>query len=58
MPLPTGVVPESRGCQKDVLVWSYGGRTYLLVICIARDLRGVVQRMQESLVGADVPIRP
>jgi anti-sigma factor RsiW len=57
LPLPTGVVPESRGCQKDVLVWSYGGRTYLLVICIAHDLRGVVQRVQESLVGTGEPAR-
>jgi anti-sigma factor RsiW len=58
LPLHTGVVPQGRGCQKDVLVWSYRGRTYMLVVCIPRDVEVVVQRMQERLVGAGGPARP
>jgi anti-sigma factor RsiW len=52
LPLHTGLVPQSHGCQKDVVVWSHEGRTYLLVVCIHRDIQPVVQRMQERLVGA------
>jgi anti-sigma factor RsiW len=49
LPLSTDVVPEGAGCQKDVLVWSHGGKTYLLVVCIADDVHGVARLMQETL---------
>jgi anti-sigma factor RsiW len=58
LPLSTDVVPEGSGCQKDVLVWSYGGHSYLLVVCVDNDVHRVAQRMQETLqAGGRAPRR-
>jgi anti-sigma factor RsiW len=58
LPLITDVIPEGPECQKDVLVWSYGGHTYLLVVCVGDDTRMVAQRMQETLqAGGRTPRR-
>ena len=58
LPLSTDVVPEGSGCQKDVLVWSHGGHSYLLVVCVDHDVHRVAQRMQETLqAGGRAPRR-
>jgi anti-sigma factor RsiW len=57
MPCRTLVVPEGPRCQKNVLVWSYGGRAYLLVVCIDDDGPAVAARMQESLVRRETAPR-
>ncbi|MHC4767322.1 MAG: anti-sigma factor family protein [Planctomycetota bacterium] len=49
LPVSTDVVPKGSGCQKDVLVWSYDGHAYLLVVCVDEDVHRVAQRMQETL---------
>jgi anti-sigma factor RsiW len=58
LPVSTDVVPKGSGCQKDVLVWSYDGHAYLLVVCVDEDVHRVAQRMQETLqAGGRAPRR-
>jgi len=58
LPLSTDVVPKGSGCQKDVLVWSHEGYSYLLVVCVDEDVHRVAQRMQETLqAGGRAPRR-
>lgn len=49
-PLLTDKIPESSGCQKDVVVWKYGSNVYLLVVCLDEDVEPVTRLMQETLV--------
>ncbi len=51
LPLPTDMIPEAEGCQKDVLVWTHDKKTYLLVVCLAEDVEPVARRLQEALLA-------
>ncbi len=50
LPITTDKIPENQRCRKDVLLWSHGNRCYLLVVCLAEDVRKVAEHMQEALL--------
>ena len=50
LPIATDIFPENSRCQKDVLVWSHGNRSYMLVVCRPQDVEKVARRMQTTLV--------
>jgi anti-sigma factor RsiW len=52
LPCITDVIPEGPECHMDVLVWSYGGFSYLLVVCVDDDVRAVAARMQDTLLSS------
>ncbi len=51
LPLAYDLVPQGPSCQKDVVVFSHAGRTYLLVVCLSEDVEKVARRIQESLIA-------
>jgi anti-sigma factor RsiW len=53
LPLATGVIPKGPACQKDVLLWTHGGRSYLLVVCASVDIRAIAARIQEALLAGE-----
>jgi len=53
LPLVTDVIPEGPACQKDVLMWTHGGRSYLLVACMSVDIRAIAARIQEALLAGE-----
>jgi anti-sigma factor RsiW len=51
LPLLTDVIPKGPACQKDVLMWTHGGRSFLLAACQGIDVRAIAKRLQEALVA-------
>lgn len=49
MPLPTMMVPEGAGCQKDVMVWTDGRFVYLLAVCHSGERDEIARRFHKAL---------
>ncbi|MHC4211617.1 MAG: anti-sigma factor family protein [Planctomycetota bacterium] len=53
LPLATDVIPKGPACQKDVLLWTHGGRSYLLVVCVSVDIRTIAAQIQDALLAGE-----
>jgi anti-sigma factor RsiW len=52
LPLPTDIIlPKDPACRKDVLVWTYKGFSFLLVVCLDEDVEKVAKRIQQTLLA-------